>query len=115
MGDAPTVIGIIVAGVLGGVGAWWSARKLRKAGIAQEPDKLLANLRELADTWQEKYGLEHEALVTAQDALGVVKAEQFADLRLAAQCRSDLDDARSTIRDLERRHRPRGPRVGEGP
>ena len=108
MGDVDWgAIGILVAGVLGGAGTWWSARKLRKSGIAQEPDKLLANLRELADTWQEKYNLEHEARMTIETALAAVKAEQFADARLAAQCRRDLDDALSQIRVFERRRRPR--------
>lgn len=107
MGDVSTVISLVVAGVLGGIGAWWSARKLRRSGIAQDPDKLLANLRDLADTWEEKANLEHEARMNAEVALATVKAEQFADARLASQCRRDLDDALSTIRDLERRRRPR--------
>ena len=114
MGDVQTVISLVVAGVLGGIGIWRSRLLLRKAGIGVALEEITKNLRELSATWEQKYVLEHDARMNAESALAAVKAEQFADARLASQCRRDLDDALSQIRDLERRRRPRGPRVGEG-
>ena len=107
MGDAQTVISVLVAGVLGGIGVWWTKRQLGKAGVGVAIESITKNLRDLADTWEEKFNLEHEARVSAETALAAFKAEQLADARLAAQCRRDLDDALSQIRVLERRRRTR--------
>jgi hypothetical protein len=111
VGDAQTVIALVVAGILGGIGTWWSRRQLRKAGVGVAAERVVKNLRELADTWEEKYNLEHEARVNAETALAGAKAEQILERRLAAQDRRDLDDALSQIRMLERRKSPR-PRAG---
>lgn len=110
MGDAQTVISLVVAGVLGGIGLWWTKRQLGKAGVGVAIESITKNLRDLADTWEEKYKLELEARVKAETALATVKAEQFADARLWALCRRDLSDALDQNRDLERRRAPRGPR-----
>jgi hypothetical protein len=112
VGDAPTVIAIIVAGVLGGVGTWWTRRQLRNAGIGVASETIVKNLRELSDTWEEKYVMERESRVNAETALAAIKTEQALERSRAAECRADLDDARSQIRLLERRRTPRQPRSG---
>ena len=112
MGDAQTVVALVVAGILGGIGTWWSRRQLRKAGVGETSIRIVKNLRELADTWEEKYNLEHEARVSAETALAAVKGEQAIERKLASQDRRDLDDALSQIRLLERRRSPRQPRAG---
>jgi hypothetical protein len=116
--DPVPIIGTIVAGILGGVGLWWSKRASKKAGLGVAPTETINNLQILADTWEERYNLEHEARVRAEQVLAderAGRAQELADTRaaqaiereLAAQCRSDLDDARSKIRVLERRRSPR--------
>lgn len=107
MPDPQVVIATVVAGILGGIGLWWSARQARKGGVGASQPEAIANLQLIADTWEERYNLEHEARVNAELALATAKAGQVIERELAAQCRSDLDDARSKIRLLERR-RPRG-------
>lgn len=109
MGDAQTVISLVVAGILGGIGLWRSRLLLRKAGVGVAVEEITRNLRELSVTWEQKYMLEHEARMNAEAALVAVKAEQTLERSRAAECREDLDDARSTIRVLERRRRPRTP------
>lgn len=107
MGDAQTVISLVVAGILGGIGLWWSRRQMRVAGVGAPIETIARNLRAVADGWEARYDLEHDALVSAQKALADLKAEQVSDGRAWAQCRRDLDDALSQVRDLERRRRPR--------
>lgn len=114
MPDPTVVISTVVAGILGGVGLWWSRRASRKAGVGVDQSEAISNLQLLADTWEERYTLEHEALVSARQVLAderagraqelaVARQAQAIERELAAQCRSDLDDARSRIRSLERR------------
>lgn len=109
MAEVQTVISIVVAGALGGVGIWWTKRQLGKAGFGVAIESITKNLRELADTWEQKYNLEREDRMTAESALAAVKVEQALERSRAAECRVDLDDARSQIRALERRPRPRTP------
>lgn len=104
--DVQTIT-LVVLGILGGIGTWWSRRQLRKAGLGELPVRVAANLRDLADGWEARYDLEHENRVMAEDALKAVKLDQVLERQLAAQCRRDLDDALSQIRVLERRRRPR--------
>lgn len=108
MGDAQILIATVVAGILGGVGIWWSSRNARRAGLGGDPSEAIRNLQLLADTREERYNLEHEARVRAELALTDAKAAQSIERELAAQCRSDLDDARSEIRTLRRRRTPGG-------
>lgn len=110
MPEPAVVISTVVAGILGGVGLWWSRRQARKAGVGGDQADAIRNLQLLADTWEERFHLEHEERVNAETALATLKASQVIERELAAQCRSDLDDARSKIRLLERR---RGARAGE--
>lgn len=107
MPDPVVVIGTVTAGILGGVGLWWSKRAGTKAGVGVNQAEAIANLQLLADTWEERYNLEHEARLMANQALADARAGQAIERELAAQCRSDLDDARSRIRLLERRRSPR--------
>lgn len=120
MPDPVVVISTVVAGVIGGVGLWWSRRAGRKAGVGVDPSEAIRNLQLIADTWEERFNLEHEERVKAEQILSderAGRAQELADARaaqvvadrLAAECRSDLDDARSKIRMLERR---RGTRAG---
>ena len=108
-----TVVGLVVAGILGGIGTWWSQRKLKKAGVAVDHATAVQNLRDAADGWEEKYRLELEGRRAAQEQLLAAKTGHDAELakinaeraweRAAArECREDLDDARSKIRELER-------------
>lgn len=107
MGDAQTVISLVVAGILGGIGLWRSRLLLRKAGVGVAVEEIAKNLRELAATWEAKYALEHEARMNAETALAALKTEQALERSRAAECRADLDDARSQIRALDRRRTPR--------
>lgn len=118
VGDPVVVISTIVAGVIGGIGVWWSRRAGRKAGVGAPPTETIANLQLLADTREELYLIEQAARIAAEQALSderAGRAKELADAKaardiereLAAQCRSDLDDARSRIRALERRRTPR--------
>lgn len=103
----PVVIGTFVASVLGGVGLWWSKRAGAKAGVGVGPTETITNLQLIADTWEERFNLEHAARMSAEADLAKVIAGQVIERELAAQCRGDLDDARSKIRLLERRRTPR--------
>jgi hypothetical protein len=109
VGDAPTVIAIVTAGLLGGIGTWWTRRQLRNVGVGIAVETIARNLREVAESWEARYEVEHEARMTAETALAALKVEQTLEWSRAAQCRRDLDDALSQIRDLERRRRPRPP------
>jgi uncharacterized membrane protein len=122
--DPVVVISTVVAGVIGGVGLWWSRRAGRKAGVGVDPSEAIRNLQLLADTWEERHNLEHEARMKAEQALSderagraqelaEAKAAQVIERELAAQCRSDLDDVRSENRALKAQlGRRRGTRAG---
>lgn len=110
MGDASTVIAIVVAGILGGIGTWFSRRKLREAGILSTRAETVQTLRDNADAWEQRANLEVAARVSAEQALADLKAEQKLERIVAGQNRSDLADARDRIRELERRRDPRSPR-----
>lgn len=111
MGDnAVTVIGLVVAGILGGITTWWSRRKLREAGVGSSNAEAIANLQLIADTWEERYNLEVDARVKAEKALSDLLAEQKLERVVASRDRVDLDNARSDIRSLERRRQRPGPR-----
>lgn len=88
MPDPTNVIALVVAGILGGVGLWWSRRELRRAGIADTRAEAIANLQIVADTWEERYNLEHEARVTADKATSDVRAERDALLRIVERRRA---------------------------
>lgn len=114
MSELQTVVSFVVAGVLGGIGLWWSSRNLRRAGLGDVAGagssraEAIENLQIVADTWEERYNLEVTARVTAETALAKIIGAQALERELAAQCRSDLDDARNKIRSLERHRGPRG-------
>jgi hypothetical protein len=113
-----TTIALVTAGILGGIGTWWSRRRLRKAGVGADQGSIVQNLRDVADGWEERYTLEKEGRLAAQEQLAAVRAEQALERSRCAECRSDLDDTRARIRELEReladalgrRRRPRAPR-----
>ena len=104
MGDLGPVLAAIAVTIIGAIGATFSARRLRKFGLGDDQAKVNAALRELADVWEEKYHLEHEARVNAETALAQVKAEQQIERTRAAQDRSALDDPRRPIPAHDRRH-----------
>lgn len=110
MPDVSTAIGLVVAGILGGVGTWWSRRQLRKAGIGGTSAEAIRNLQYLADSWEERASAEQGDRVKAEQALAALELIQADERRDAARDRRDLDDARAEIRALERRLRARGPR-----
>lgn len=110
MPDVSTAIGLVVAGILGGVGTWWSRRQLRKAGIGGTSAEAIRNLQLLADSWEERFNLEAAEHVKADQTLVAVRLEQAEERRDAARDRTDLDNARAEIRELNRRIRVRGPR-----
>lgn len=95
MGDLTPAL-VAIASIVGGLVALArNLPRLRKLFRADQSE-LLANLRELADTWEEKYNL--------------VKADLQASETARRACQGDLDDLRSTIRQ---RRRPGGTR-GQG-
>lgn len=103
MGDLGPVVAAIAASILGAILAWFSARRLRSLGIGDDQATVKATLRELADVWQEKYNLERAAHEATTAELTAVKSDLALEVRLGQQCRTDLDDARSKVRALERR------------
>lgn len=126
VGDPGALIATVVAGVIGGVGLWWSRRQLKKAGVAAAPDEIVRNLQLAADGWEARYELEHEARTAAENKLtaaiaahqgevAAMMAERQVERQLAARDRRDLDDALSQIRFLERADRRKAPRVRRPP
>ena len=107
------VVGLIVLGALGGLGTYLSRRQFRKAGVGANHAEIVGNLRDAVAGWREKYDLAEAGRMAADAKLAEQLAAQALERTLAAQCRSDLDDARSEIRELERqaerRRRPRPP------
>lgn len=82
-------------GVLGGIGMWWSRRALKRAGVGS-PSEAVVNLQVIADTWEERYNLEHEARVAADLEVVQVKAERDALRRLLERRRSLRDPRRGS-------------------
>lgn len=107
MPDPVVVVTTVVAGVLGGIGLWASRRAAAKAGIGLTSSDTIRDLQILADTRLALIAIEHEARVKAEGALAEILSGRTVERELAAQCRSDLDDARSRIRTLERRRAPK--------
>lgn len=107
MGDFIPVAAAIVTAIAGAVGTWFAARRLRQLGLGDDQKQVNQTLRELADTWEEKFNLVSADLEAEKTAHRQTLDDLAFERRAAAQCRRDLDDARSQIRVLERR-RPRG-------
>lgn len=93
MGDAQTVISLVVAGVLGGIGLWWSRRELRKAGVGATRAEAIKNLQIVADTWEERYRLEVDARVSVESKLTKAEAERDALARIVERRRNARSDA----------------------
>jgi len=110
VGDLTPAIAGVAAAVIGGIGAWLNARRLRKLGLGENQTTLLRGTRDLADLFEQKYELECEAHAAEVTAHLATKAELHLERTLASQCRRDLDDVRSELRALERRRLPRSGR-----
>lgn len=109
MADLAPAIAAIVTGILGGLGAWWSARR---AARFQRQGPSIA--RDTIDMLEAQRDVERDGRVTAETALARMRDETRVKDVLASQCEEALDDARSRIRTLERSasRRPRTTRTG---
>lgn len=102
MGDLAPVLAAIGA-ILGALGvlARNIGRLRRLFGVDQA--ELVANLRELADTWEEKYGLVSADLLAERTAHGATKELLVDEQRAGERCRRDLAAVQSDLRSIGRR------------
>lgn len=108
MGDLAPVLAAIGA-ILGALGVLVRniGRLRRLFGVDQA--ELVANLRQLADTWEEKYGLVNADLVAERAAHGVTKELLVDEQRAGDRCRRQLAATEAELRGIGRRRTgPRG-------
>lgn len=103
MGDLTPAL-VAIASIVGGLVALSRNLPRIRRLFRVDQAELVANLRELADTWEEKFNLVSADLIAA-------KAELASERQARRLCQGDLDDLRSVMRQ---RKRPGGTR-GQGP
>lgn len=102
MGDLAPVLAAIGA-ILGALGVLVRniGRLRRLFGVDQA--ELVANLRQLADTWEEKYGLVSADLVAEKAAHALTRSTLLDEQRAGDRCRRELDSVQSELRSIGRR------------
>lgn len=104
MGDLTAPVATVVAAVIGGVIAFLSARRMRQLGLGDDQQQVNRALRELADTWEEKFNLVTADLVTEKASHAATAQTLALEKALGSQCREDLDNARARLRADRRTH-----------
>lgn len=96
---------VAIASIVGGVAAILRGLPKLRRLFRVDQAELVTNLREVADTWEEKYNLVKADLADERLAHQATRDELADERRVGARCRSDLDDARAEIRELRRKLR----------
>jgi hypothetical protein len=86
---------VAIASIIGGLVALARTIPRVRRFFRVDQAELVANLRSLADTWEQKYNLERAAHE-------VTRGELVFERSSGRQCREELDDLRSTVRQRKR-------------
>jgi hypothetical protein len=109
--DVSQVVSLVVAGVLGGIGLWWSRRGLRKAGVGAVSRQTIENLRDLADSWEAKFDVKVTELAAERLAHAATTALLADEKAESDRCARQLSSAYAELNAIGHRRQPRPPRA----